>query len=220
MKIIRKKGLIALALTIIGTLSVAQPVSAEVEAFRVMEIAGRVETLDSASASWRPLAAKSSLPGGARVRTGPESWVLFLLSSGVEEAMELASNSTIELAAGAASVHLNKGRLYLMMEQGGPRPFFTVTTPKGSVKIRTGGCLVVASSSGDEWRVYGEEARIHAATGDFTVTEGFKMRLTRTGHELNRMNFSEYAEWQNWTRKWYGKKDDMIYDEWDDRLNA
>jgi ferric-dicitrate binding protein FerR (iron transport regulator) len=192
---------------------------ADVEAFRVMEIAGRVETLDPASSSWRPLAPQASLSGGAKVRTGPKSWALFLLSSGVEEAMEMSADSAIELS-GPASVRLNKGRIYLMMEQGGPRPFFSVSTQRGSVKIRTGGCLVTTDSGGDEWRVYGEEAHIRAGSGEFTVTEGFKMRLSDAGHQLSRMSFAEYAEWQAWTRKWYGKKDDVVYDEWDDRLNA
>ena len=87
--------------------------------------------------------------------------------------------------------------------------------------LEIGGLAMDVTDKGTLLRVFGEKTTVTPLSKSgtkkpeaLTIEEGFKsFRGVKPGSNyLRRMNYSDYIDWQAWTRKWYEKKDDAAYE--------
>ncbi len=188
--------------------------SQEMPAATVLDVIGGAEVLRPSALRWIPLEKKSSLPGGSKVRTGDKGSTHILFEKGLETVVKLDNNSELSLPRGSAlTVFLEKGRLFVMREEGASGPF-EIRTRHLRLRMGLGGCILDASKRAVRVRVYGEAVTLNTV-GELAEGHQYSAHFDgeRVTGKITRMIYHDSMDWQAWFRRWYEMRDDLFADQ-------
>jgi hypothetical protein len=176
---------------------------ADIEYWKVVEVTGAVEMKPSAISGWRKVSVPFYLKRGSLVRTGKKGSVDFCLNRQWDSFFRLNENSELRFSEKSPDeIQLKKGSLFALLE-GEPVPgSLRIYSGDTAVRMPSGGLAVYASASRTAVMVFSESVEV----GDLAVTEGWEW----SAGQVRRLDFSDYAEWQRWFRKSYGRKDEFF----------
>ena len=193
-----------------------QPLHADIEYWRVVDVSGSCEVLEAAQSDWRPLASPSNIREGSQIRTGKAGTVDIALDRGGENAIRVNSNSALVfLQSRPRRIRLISGSLFALQER--EKDPVEVLTGRLSARLAQGGMAVIVGARQDAVKVFGESAQISSSDAGGgskyqILSEGLK--LSRSGGKTEgtvvRMDFADYQEWQTWFKLNDERKDRFL----------
>ena len=193
------------------------PLFAGASAYRVLDVSGQAELVESISKRSRPLKARDEIPAGSIVQTGEKARVNLASDEHLESLLTIGPDSSVTfLNEAPMRLSLDEGSLFVLKETqrslSRDKQFLTelrVLTREFLVSVREGGYVLEASSDKVVLKAFSEAVTVYPKAGGAyvqvptTVEEGF--RYTSAG--LKRLTFPDYEIWQEWYKKNNEKKD-------------
>ena len=183
---------------------------ADAAPYLVLESAGQAEMFDAAQNRWQTLPPESALKKGDKIRTGSDGSVELAGDPSFENVFHVGPGSQVTLLhQRPLRIALDQGSLWMINET----PLeVRILTREFLVSIREGGCAVDISSGTGVLKVFGESVQVFekALSGysdwPLAVEEGFRF----VSGKAERMDYSDYAEWQVWYKKNDARKDKHV----------
>ena len=178
------------------------PARADIEYWKVVEVAGLVETRSPLEPGWKSLSAPFYMKKGSLLRTGKDAWVDLSLNRQWDGFLRLNADSELEFPENTPeAVRLRRGSLFALLEGEAEGDLLSVFSPGATVRLVSGGAAVSTLASGTRLRVFSETAEIAGVSQ--SIEEGWEW----DAGNLRRMEFADYDDWQKWIRKSYDRKD-------------
>lgn len=202
----KKAGVLCLALLLLG------PAAAHAEQARVLEVSGPVQLLKKEAGNWEALPESYILRKDDRLKTGPNAFAEIAFDSRLDQAARLSQNSYLVVEKEESGFYLKSGSLFVILEKPAKAASkIKIRTDYFYVRLNLGGCIVTANENSSVLKAFSESslyARREAPDKWRPLREGFKATVRAEGEKHERMEFAEYAFWQNWTKKHYLNKDE------------
>lgn len=186
----------------------AAPAAADLEAARVLAIAGTAE-IQRANGRWTALAPGVTASSGDRIRTGDKSSVDFGFDRALDGMTRLGEKTSARIEA-PARWQLTQGKMWVLWEyeNDAKGPFEVRMDDFLEARIE-GGAFVEALPARIEIRSFGSVSALNSGRPQGELAEGFRgiVEGGRAAPE-ERLGFADYQDWRAWMVEAYHYKDD------------